>query len=145
VWAAQFAERGFLRNFDVDVAFLTPWAVLYEPTLKTLPAVVARYEREYADARRENIHLRHRVVDSDRQRAELEAQVRRLTAELEIADAKVVTARELAAARDEVVGAKLRAAQLRHRVSDLEASVDEREQTVWQLLEEVERHRRADA
>jgi SAM-dependent methyltransferase len=144
-WASQFAAQRFLRNFDVDVSFLTPWAVLYEPTLNTLPAVVARYEREYADARRENIHLRHRLVDSDRQRAELEVEVRGLSSEIEKMEAKAVTAQELAAARNQVVSAKLRAAQLRQRVTELEADVDAREQTIWQLLEEVERHRRANA
>jgi SAM-dependent methyltransferase len=138
VWAAHFAERGYLRNFDVDVSFLTPWAVLYEPALTTVPTVVARYEREYAEARRENIHLRHRVVDSDRQRAELEADVRRLTAELEKSESKSVTAQELAAARDEAVAAKLRVAQLRQRAKDLEGQVDSREHTIWELLADLE-------
>ena len=29
-WAAEFAERGFFRRTDVDLAYLSPWAVVYE-------------------------------------------------------------------------------------------------------------------
>ncbi len=29
-WAAWFAERGFFRRTDVDLSFLSPWAVLFE-------------------------------------------------------------------------------------------------------------------
>ena len=43
-WAAAFAERGFFRRTDVDLSFLTPWAVLFERTDLNTRAVVHRYE-----------------------------------------------------------------------------------------------------
>lgn len=135
VWVAEFASHGMLRNFDLDVSFLTPWAVLFEPAVMTVLSVVARYEREYAEARREGLHLRHRLMDSDRVRAELEQEVRELAV-------GAVMAADLAAARDEAVAAKLRALQLRQKVTELEAELDARERTLWELLGEVERHRR---
>jgi len=136
-WVALFAKQGFYRNFTIDASFLTPWAVLFEPAVMTVPSVVARYEREYAEASREGLHLRHRLMDSDRVRAELEQEVRELRSSL-VDEA----AAKLSAARDEAVAAKLRALQLRQKVTELEAELDARERTLWELLDEVERYRR---
>jgi SAM-dependent methyltransferase len=43
-WAAAFAERGFYRRTDIDLSFLTPWAVLFERADLDTRAVVHRYE-----------------------------------------------------------------------------------------------------
>ena len=139
VWVAEFASHGMLRNFDIDVSFLTPWAVLFEPGVMTVPSVVARYEREYAEARRESLHLRHRLLDSDRMRGELESRVK----ELEEPGRRRRPSRHLAAARDNAIGAQLRAQQLRQKVTELEADVEAREETLWDLLREVEQLRQA--
>jgi hypothetical protein len=152
VWAAEFATHGLLRNFDMDWSFLAPWAVLFEPAIMTVPAVVARYEREYAEARREEVHLRHRLMDSDRERGGLEERVRELEAqglgpsaeELAIIQSDLAEARrDLAAERDKTVAARLRAQQLRQQVTDLERQVEEREHSLWELLREIEQLRRA--
>jgi SAM-dependent methyltransferase len=142
-WAAEFAGHGYLRNFDIDVSFLTAWSVLFEPAIMTVPSVVARYEREYAEARREGLHLRHRLLDSDRIRGELEAEVASLYEELESASVKAQrdVLAKLSAARDASIAAGVRAQQLRHRVGELEEQVDARERTLWELLAELDAYR----
>jgi hypothetical protein len=158
-WAAEFATHGMLRNFDIDVSFLTPWAVLFEPGIMTVPAVVARYEREYGESRREGLHLRTRLLDTDRMRAELDARVRELEAEAAgpSAEERAGTERELAQlraelaalraelsdARDKMMAARLRAQQLRHQVTDLEGQIEERERSLWDVLRELEHLRRS--
>jgi SAM-dependent methyltransferase len=141
VWAAEFAAQGLMRNFDVDVSFLTPWAVLFEPAVMTVPAVVARYEREYAEAHRESLHLRHRLLDSDRMRAELEARVKELEDRIATStEAELVAVTDqLGRAQDRLTASELRAQQLRQRVTELEGQVEEREQTLWDLLGQLER------
>jgi SAM-dependent methyltransferase len=150
-WAAEFATHGLVRNFDIDVSFLTPWAILFEPGVMTAPAVVARYEREYGEARREGLHLRTRLLDTDRMRAELDARVRELEAQVasptppervQIERQMAQLRDELADARDKTVAARLRAQQLRQQVTDLEGQIEEREHTLWDLLRELEHLRR---
>lgn len=43
-WVAAFAERGFYRRTDVNLDFLTPWAVLFERTALQPRDIVHRYE-----------------------------------------------------------------------------------------------------
>jgi SAM-dependent methyltransferase len=43
-WGGWFADRGFYRRTDVDLGFLTPWAVLFERADLSARQVVARYE-----------------------------------------------------------------------------------------------------
>ena len=145
VWVAEFATHGMLRNFDLDVSFLTPWAVLFEPGVMTVPSVVARYEREYAEARREGLHLRHRLLDSDRMRGELESRVKDLEERVGASTATELTValEDLAGARDKAIAAQLRAQQLRQKVTELEGQIEEREQTLWDLLREIEQLRRS--
>jgi SAM-dependent methyltransferase len=137
-WAAAFAAHGRIRNFDVDVSFLTSWAVLYEEGLTALPAVVARYEREFAELHLENLQLRYRLRDSERVRGDLERVVAELRAEL-----GSVHVRELRETRDKAVATEIRAQQLRQRLSDLEGQIEERERTLWELLSELEQLRPA--
>lgn len=138
VWAADFASHGMMRNFDVDVSFLTPWAVLYEPAVMTVPSVVARYEREYAEAHRESLHLRHRLIDSDRLRGELERKVSELEASRSSREAEA-TREQLRLALERAVAADVRAQQLRQKVTELEGQIEERERTLWDLLGQLER------
>jgi hypothetical protein len=71
-WAALFAARGFIRNFDAEVGFLTPWAVLFERSSLVPSNVVSRYERAYSRRAREASHLRQKVLSMQNHLAELE-------------------------------------------------------------------------
>jgi hypothetical protein len=43
-WVALFATRGFFRRTDMDLAFITPWAVCFERASLSIRDVVHRYE-----------------------------------------------------------------------------------------------------
>jgi SAM-dependent methyltransferase len=128
-WAARFASNRMLRTFDVDVSFLTAWATLFEHTIVAIPAVVARYEREYAETRLENVHLRSRLLDSERSLAAAEARIREL-------DAAAVRPEQAKGAIDRIVAAELRAMQLRERLASLQAQLDAHERDAWEMLGE---------
>jgi len=65
-WAAAFAERGFFRRTDVDLSFLTPWAVVFERADLDTRAVVHRYEAYAYPMRIEVLDKRAALLDSHR-------------------------------------------------------------------------------
>jgi len=65
-WAAAFAERGFFRRTDVDLSFLTPWAVVFERADLDKRAVVHRYEAYAYPMRIEVLDKRAALLDSHR-------------------------------------------------------------------------------
>lgn len=65
-WAASFAERGFFRRTDVDLGFLTPWAVLYERADLDTRAVVHRYEAYAYPMRVEVLDKRAALLEAHR-------------------------------------------------------------------------------
>ena len=65
-WAATFAERGFFRRTDVDLSFLTPWAVLFERADLDTRAVVHRYEAYAYPMRVEVLDKRAALLEAHR-------------------------------------------------------------------------------
>ena len=65
-WAASFAERGFFRRTDVDLSFLTPWAVLFERADLDTRAVVHRYEAYAYPMRVEVLDKRAALLEAHR-------------------------------------------------------------------------------
>lgn len=107
-WAAAFAEQGFFRRTDVDLSFLTPWAVLFERVNLDIRAVVHRYEAyayplriEVLDKRLALLEAHRNPGASDPARAELASK---------IADLK----HRLLTSRDHAIGAEATAARATH-------------------------------
>lgn len=65
-WAAAFAERGFFRRTDVDLSFLTPWAVLFERSTPTIRDLVYRYEQWAYPMRTEVLEKRAALLEAFR-------------------------------------------------------------------------------
>lgn len=65
-WVASFAERGFYRRTDVDLSFLTPWAVLLERTDLTAHQLVQRYEARLTAIQTELVEKREALLDAYR-------------------------------------------------------------------------------
>ncbi len=65
-WAASFAEHGFFRRTDVDLSFLTPWAVLFERADLDIRAVVHRYEAYAYPLRVEVLEKRAALLEAHR-------------------------------------------------------------------------------
>ena len=57
-WAERFATHGFLRNPDLHVGFIVPWAVVFERAPGSRREVVRRYERELGRLRIERNEVR---------------------------------------------------------------------------------------
>ena len=71
VWASWFAERGFFRRTDVDLTFLSPWAVLFERADQRVRDVVHRYETQLATLGSELLEKRAALLAAHRNISEL--------------------------------------------------------------------------
>ncbi len=120
-WAAWFAERGFFRRTDVDLSFLSPWAVLFERAELTLHTLTQRYEQQFAMMNSELVDKRLALLQSHRRigslNEQLESQVSgkvaEQTAQVERWRAEVLDARhQLLTTRDHVIGTEAEVARL---------------------------------
>jgi hypothetical protein len=107
-WAAWFAERGFHRRTDVDLTFLSPWAVLFERADPTVRDVVQAYETHLAALNVEVLEKRAALLTAHRNISELREVPRTesvLAQQVEEFEREVLAARQAAlVSRDHVVG-----------------------------------------
>ncbi|WP_210438368.1 class I SAM-dependent methyltransferase [Nocardioides xinjiangensis] len=120
-WAAWFAERGFFRRTDVDLSFLSPWAVLFERGELTLRTLTQRYEQQFAVVNTELMEKRQALLESHRRISSLNDQlesgvsgkVAEQAALVRQWEAEVLEARhQLLTTRDHVVGTEAEVARL---------------------------------
>ena len=109
-WAASLAERGFFRRTDVDLSFLTPWAVLFQRDDPNRRDVVYRYERYSYPLRVEVLEKRAALLAASRKLAEIEVPDR--AAELAAIDD---LRHRLLTSRDHAIGAEAEAATWREK------------------------------
>lgn len=62
-WAEFFALNGFVRDFDFDASFITPWAVRFRKTTEPWHRIIRLYERREWALRKENEELRGMALD----------------------------------------------------------------------------------
>lgn len=122
-WAAWFAERGFFRRTDVDVSFLSPWAVLFERADLTLHALTQRYEHQFSLLNTELVQKRSALLESHRRigslNDQLESHVSGTLAEqaalVQQWQQEVLDARhQLLTQRDHIIGTEAEVARLTH-------------------------------
>jgi SAM-dependent methyltransferase len=70
-WAQWFAERGLFRRTDVDLSFLSPWAVLFERAEPDVRSLVHRYESLLAPLTGEVVDRRAALLESHRKNSAL--------------------------------------------------------------------------
>lgn len=80
-WSAWFADRGFFRRTDVDVSFLTPWAILFERSDSRSRDLVHRYEALLNPMKSELLEKRQALLESFREVSRLSQEVTRLAEE----------------------------------------------------------------
>lgn len=107
-WAAWFAERGFFRDVDADVTFLTPWAVLFERADLQGRSIVERYERLFAPVRDEVLEKRKALLDAERRLSGATTAPRTVEAR----DRAVQERHAALVARDHVIGLEAQVATL---------------------------------
>jgi SAM-dependent methyltransferase len=74
-WAAMLAERGFFRRPDVDLAFIAPWAVMFQRGNKTVRETVFDYEAVVSWAMIEVAEKRSRGLELARELAKAEKEL----------------------------------------------------------------------
>lgn len=124
-WAAWFAERGFFRRTDVDLTFLSPWAVLFERGEPSTRELVQRYESHLSGVTAEAIDKRNALLGAHRNISMLRDQVAagtsaQLAEQVELVkkfEAEVLDARhKLLVNRDHVVGTEAEIGRLNREV-----------------------------
>lgn len=70
-WAERFASHGFLRNPDLNVGFIVPWAVVFDRAPGSRRELVRRYERELGRLRIERNEVRGALLGARRQLDEI--------------------------------------------------------------------------
>ncbi|GAA1444832.1 hypothetical protein GCM10009641_64680 [Mycobacterium cookii] len=123
VWAAWFAERGFHRRTDVDLSFLSPWAVLFERADRSVRDVVQAYETHLASLNAEVLEKRSALLAAHRNISELR----------EGTDAQTVMAEQVKEFEREVLEARQAQLVQRDHVVGIEAEIGRQNDQILQL------------
>ena len=106
-WAAKFAQHGFYRDLDRDLAYLSPWATLYVRREQPPEATVRDYDRSWWQLRREVNEVRASLLKSQQKLAELEGgdDQAELQVRLDQRDEEVLRLRDLLIGMEAELGA----------------------------------------
>lgn len=144
-WAAWFAERGFYRRTDLDLGFLTPWAVVFERSDMTTTSLVEHYETRLAPLQIEAIQKRNALMDADREINTLRARIRelegtggRIAREVNLSDAALLATHAELVARDNVIGLEATIASLEARLAKARATNESLRQKVRRARAEID-------
>jgi SAM-dependent methyltransferase len=110
VWSGLLAREGFVRDFDYDASYLTPWAALYKRTDEPLSETVLHYDRSWWRLRLEVSNIRGTLLEMQ-QRLE----------DAEDVDEIVRLKEEILRLRDQVIGKDAELATALGHVAELEA------------------------
>jgi len=141
-WSALFAERSFFRRFDIDLGFLSPWAVAYERRPLLPRDLVFAYENLQWPLRDEVNEKRQALLDKERLLAAETAKADGFDGLAAEAAHRQVVIDDLAAeaARRQVVIDDLAAEAARRQVviDDLAAEAQHRQVVIDDLAAEAE-------
>ena len=123
-WVAAFAIRGFYRRTDVDLGFLTPWAVYFERARLTPRDIVHRYEGLMYPMRLELNEKREQLLAAHRELGRIDdAEFEALRHEnLRLRDAARGAEAEVGVARGEVAMVNTKLAEARAEVAAIRGS-----------------------
>lgn len=120
-WAAMMFDRGFVRRFDVDLSFITPWATAYQRRQVAPRAVVDDYESAFVWLRSEVAEKRQALLETRAQLAAVQAATERETKAVkrakELSEALLVT-------RDVVRGLEAAAGTASRRADRLQGELE---------------------
>ncbi len=130
-WTATFAERGFFRRTDVNLDFLTTWAVLFERSDLQPRDIVHRYESHLVPLATELREKRQALLEMHREVSQLHDKLADPAAtavdrpetiqHIENLEASLRSAQhDLLTSRDHIIGLEAESAQLRSLNAKLE-------------------------
>lgn len=114
-WAAMMYDRGFVRRFDVDLSFITPWATAYQRREVALRAIVDEYENAFVWVRSEVADKRQALLETQTRLAVTQAATER---EQEMVQALLTT-------RDIARGSQALASTATRRADRLQGELDQ--------------------
>lgn len=132
-WSSIMAANGFVREFDYDASYLTPWAALYVRHPGTTADYVRDYDRAWWRLHEEVTEVRTKVLDLQEKLGLLDtedsevAALRRQQAELK---------EEVLRLRDEVIGKDAELGGARGRIAEMDAHIQQYE-SMRQRLEAI--------
>jgi hypothetical protein len=120
-WAQWFAQRGFFRRTDVALAFLTPWAVLFDKGDLDPATLVHRYESALSPVAAAAHDKTNALLEAHRTIASLHEEITALKLGGPDPDRVARLVEELSTLQGEVVEARYDQLTLRDHVIGLEA------------------------
>lgn len=148
VWSAKLAQHGFLRELDLDFAYVSPWAALYTRRPEPLSDTVRGYDRAWWRLRREVSEVRDSLLESQDKLAEAEAgggmeSRPELLAEMDAREQEILRLRDLLIGKDTELGVvKGRLEDLEdrwRRISSVKTQIESRIPILGSLLRTVRR------
>lgn len=133
-WAAWFADRGFFRRADVDLSFITPWAILFERGTPTSRELVGRYESVLNRFVNETLAKREALLAAQRENSRLAVEV--AGGDQRLQEALREARHELLVHRDQVMGNEAEVGRVNR---DLTRMAQELKSTVRKLGRATER------
>jgi hypothetical protein len=116
-WAAMMLDRGFVRRFDVDLSFITPWAIAFERRPVNPRELVSSYESTVSRLASEVGEKRQALLETQGKLAEASPSVEHGKQVLELRD----TVRGLEAAHGTAVR---RSERLQGELDSIRAQLD---------------------
>ncbi len=108
-WSAKLAQHGFMRELDLDLSYISPWAALYTRRPEPLADTVRGYDRAWWRLRREVTEVRASLLESQDRLAELEGEGvesrPELLAELDRRQEEILRLRDLLIGKEAELGA----------------------------------------
>ena len=110
-WSAKLAQLGFLRDVELDLSYISPWAALYRRREEPASEIVRSYDRAWWRLRREAAELRDSLLRSQEQVSRLEAETdadtrSTLQQELDQRNQEILELRDLLIGKDAELGAR---------------------------------------
>jgi SAM-dependent methyltransferase len=114
-WSAMLAREGFLRDFDHDSSYLTPWATLYTRRDESLAETVRRYDESWWRLRWEVSEMRSSLLTLHERLESLHSGETPMgSEELERRQEEILRLRDLLIGKDAELGS------IRGRIAELE-------------------------
>ncbi len=132
-WAGWFAQRGFFRRTDLDLTYLSPWAMIVERAALRPADVAYRYETELAPLREEVVGKRQALLDLHRTIDDLHHTID--DAPAEPSTAQLANVERVLGLTDEVIGLRAELAESQYRTDLLVQAQTEEEAARRAVLE----------
>ena len=147
-WVELFGERGFFRRTDLDLSYLSPWALVVERRSLSPAQVAYDYESELQPLREEVLAKRSELLNANRRIVELEERLHEGGGLLHDDDPEFASPERVVTLIDQVVGLQAELAEeryqhdhmLRNFIADTDRNVESlelRARSSEQRVEEV--------